>query len=94
MSGDGARSGVPGGAELVAFLEAVLMDTDAERIAVARHRVASLLGDAALVDAAATIASFNAVVKLADGTGIPLEPAKEERTRDFRSQLDIESFRA
>jgi hypothetical protein len=39
------------------------------------------------------VASFNAVVKIADGTGIPLEPAKEERTRDIRAALAIDAFR-
>jgi hypothetical protein len=49
---------------------------------------------AALVDAAAAIASFNAVVKVADGTGIPLEAAKEARTRDIRGTLAIDAFRS
>ena len=47
--------------------------------------------DAALVDACATLASFNAVVKIADGTGIPLEEAKEiapaRSARTWRSTI-------
>ena len=58
-----------------------------------RARVIAELGGAAFVDTCATVASFNAVVKLADATGIPLEAAKEERTRDFRDRLGIEAFR-
>ena len=61
--------------------------------ATARAAVRAALGDAALVDAAATIASFNAIVKIADGTGIPIEPWKEERTRDFRAGLGIEGWK-
>ena len=60
----------------------------------ARQRVRRAIGDAAFVDLAATVASFNAVVKLADGTGIPLEEAKEARTRDFRAALGIEGYRS
>lgn len=60
---------------------------------IARRDARAALGDAALVDLCATVASFSAVVKLADGTGIPLEAAKEERTRDFRAALGIEAFR-
>jgi hypothetical protein len=51
------------------------------------------LGDAAFVDACAAIASFNAVVKVADGTGIPIEDWKVERTRDIRAALAIDSYR-
>ena len=52
------------------------------------------LGAAALVDAAAIVASFNAVVKIADATGSPLEDYKAEATRDLRSALDLDRLRA
>ena len=77
---------------LVTFVEAVLGD-DMNALAAARAAVQASLGDAALVDVCATIASFNAVVKLADGTGIPLEPWKIERTADIRTPLGIEAYR-
>jgi len=44
------------------------------------------------VDACATIASFSAVVKIADGAGIPLEDYKEEATREMRSEFAINQF--
>lgn len=88
-AGDGG--GVPNGAELLAFVEAILsVDGD---LAAARKVVRTSLGDAAFVDACATVASFNAVVKIADGTGIPLEAWKAERTKDLRAELGIEAFR-
>lgn len=59
----------------------------------ARAAVRRDLGDAAFVDACAAIASFNAVVKLADGTGIPIEDWKAERTRDIRRALAIDAYR-
>ena len=77
---------------LVAFVEAVL-GADASVLVAARDATPGGVGDAAFVDACATVASFNAVVKLADGTGIPLEDAKEARTRDLRAALAIDTFR-
>jgi len=50
------------------------------------------MGDSAFVDTCATIASFSAVVKIADGTGIPLEDYKEEASHDIREALSINKF--
>ncbi len=83
---------MPHGALLTAFVEACLGE-DAAALAAARNRVRAAIGDAGFVDLCATVASFNAVVKIADGTGIPLEPAKEVRTRDIRAALAIDAFR-
>lgn len=87
------ESRVPHGALLIGFVEAVL-GQDVAVLAAARGEVRAALSDAAFVDVCATVASFNAVVKIADGTGIPLEDWKAERTRDIRQALDIEAFRA
>jgi hypothetical protein len=54
--------------------------------------VHAALGAAALVDAAAVVASFNAVVKLADACGIPLEDFKAEATADLRAELQLEKL--
>lgn len=76
---------------LAAFVEAVLKRTsDRSRL---REEIGLAAGDAAVVDCCATIASFNAVVKIADGTGIPLEDWKEKRTRDLRQALAIDTYR-
>jgi len=82
---------VPHGALLVEFGEAVLRG-DAARRTAARQAVLDTLGAAALVDAAAIVASFNSVVIIADGTGIPLEEAKAEATADLRSALGLEKL--
>lgn len=88
--GDG---GVPHGAVLASFVDAVI-GGDTAGLAIARKAVRRAVGDAAFVDVCATVASFNAVVKIADGTGIPLEEAKEARTRDIREALDINAFQS
>ena len=83
---------MPHGAVITAFVEAVL-GADADQRTAARQAARESLGEAAFVDICATIASFNAVVKIADGTGIPLETAKEARTRDLRDALGVDEFR-
>ncbi len=41
------------------------------------------------LDAAAVIAGFDGITRIADATGIPLEPAKAEQTADFRKELGL-----
>ena len=89
LAGDGAAIGVPHCALLVEFGEAMLGD-DAHRQALVRQKLHDALGPKALVDAAAIVASFNAVVKVADGSGIPLETQKAQLTSDFRAELGLE----
>lgn len=80
---------MPDGDLLLAFTEAVLGSDDKAlddvRIAL-RHR----MGDAALVDVAATVASYNSIVKVADATGIPLDTETADETADIRAELGIE----
>lgn len=89
LAGDAAEVGVPQGALLVEYGEAMLGD-DPNRQGRARQTLYEYLGAAALVDAAAIVASFNAVVKVADGIGIPLETQKAQLTSDFRAELGLE----
>jgi hypothetical protein len=86
-SGDG---NIPHGALLVRFAEAVLGDDQA--LPGIQVEIRQKLGDAALVDAAAIVATFNAIDRVADSTGIPIEDAKAEATADFRSTLGINTF--
>ena len=92
MAGDGAATGVHHGALLIDFAETTL-GADAKRQAHIREAVQKTLGTAALVDAAAVVASFNAVVKIADATGIPLEDFKADATRVLRQELDLDRLR-
>jgi hypothetical protein len=86
--GDG---NVPHGALLVAFAEAVL-GVDNERLADTQSRIRAAMGDAALVDAAAIVATFNAIDRVADATGIQIEDAKAQATADVRAALGINAF--
>jgi len=84
---------VPAGLELTRLVEAALAE-DETALSRARRAARHAVGGAGLVDAAAAIASFNAVVKIADGTGIPIEDWKAERTSDLRAALGIDDYRA
>ena len=89
--GNAADSGIPNAEELVEFAEAVL-DPDETRIAAARKAVLDAMGEAALCDAAAVAGNFNAIDRVADSTGIPLEAEKAAMTEDFRAALGINEF--
>ncbi len=89
MAGEG-ESGVGHEQALLAFADAAVGAT--EQLAEARAAVLRDLGEAALLDAAAVIAGFDAITRVADGTGIPLEEAKAEATAAWRAELRIDDF--
>lgn len=87
-TGDG---GVPHGARLLAFTDAVMRGSDED---VERERTAlrAVLTDAEYVDAVATIGAFNVVDRIADSTGIALDSNLEELSKDVRAELDLARF--
>ena len=86
--GDG---GIPDGALLAAFAEAVVGDDDAA-LAKARKAVLDALGAAALVDACGVAATFNAIDRVADSTGIPIDEKRIEPSAGLRASLGIDRF--
>lgn len=80
-SGEGT-GGVPFGAELLAFTEAIA-DWDDEELAGARERLRSAAGERFMVDAAAVAANFEMMTRVADGTGARFD----HETRDARAGL-------
>ena len=89
-SADG-DSGVPNGRRLIAFAESVLGEDDAA-LTRARDDLAAALGPAGLADAAAVVGLFDAIDRVADATGIPLEDEKAAASADFRATLDLDRF--
>jgi hypothetical protein len=81
-----SETGVPHAALLLTFADAVIAGNAIEA---QRDRVIAALGDAAMIDAAAVVAGFDGITRIADATGIPIEPAKAEQTADFRSELEL-----
>jgi alkylhydroperoxidase family enzyme len=84
-------SGIPNATLLIEFAEAVL-GTDAARLAAARSKVLEVLGAEALVDAAAVAGFFNAIDRVADATGTPLDEKTLADTAELREELGIDEF--
>ena len=91
MGGGEGDGGVAHGKILVDFAETLLGDDEAA-LRTAREAVREQMGAAALVDTAAVAALFNAIDRLADSSGIPLEPEKAAVSADFRAELGINEF--
>jgi len=84
-------AGVPHGRPLLRFAEAVLGEDDAV-LANVRAELMEVLHPQGLVDAAAVVGLFNAIDRVADATGIPLEAEKAEASADFRAALGLDRF--
>jgi hypothetical protein len=91
VHGPGADTGVRHGAELVAFVDAVMGDDPTERER-ARGALRAALSPAAFVDACAVVGVFNVVDRIADATGIPLDGGMAALSRDVRRELDLGRF--
>ncbi len=86
--GDG---GIPNGGLLIEFAEAAIGRDDG-RLTGAREQLLQALGSAALVDAAGVVATFNAIDRVADATGTPIDEERMETTAEMRAQLGIDRF--
>lgn len=89
----GHASGIAHGDALVAFAEAVVSG-DAAAIASTRQRLTDAMGVAAMVDAAAVVSNFERMVRIADGTGIPLDARLETIGRPVIDELELDRLRA
>ena len=92
LSDRATDGGVVAGAALAAYADAFFEGGNG--FAAARDRLRAEVGEEASVDAAATLAIFNAVVRIADATGIPLEEAKAELSADIRDDLGLDDWSA
>jgi hypothetical protein len=81
--------GVPASTELLAFTNAVELGGD---IGAVRAALAEAIGDEATLEAAATIAIFNGLVRVADGTGIRLDDGVFAASVDERELLGFNRF--
>jgi len=90
-TGNDVQSGVPAGEELVEFAEAGLGD-NIEHIARARSQLEDVVGTEGMVDAAGVIANFQRMVRIADGTGIPLDDPVLMLTTNERETFGINRF--
>ena len=77
-------AGLPHGAELVAFAEAIAQWDDGA-LGAARERLVECAGEAFMIDAAAVAANFEMMTRVADGTGARHSP---ERAASMAPMLD------
>jgi hypothetical protein len=82
-------AGVVHGALLLAFTEAVMRG---EPAIMERERVRAVLSPESFVEVAALIGAFNSVDRIADATGIPLDPMMHAMSKEVREQLDLARF--
>ncbi|MEM7080499.1 MAG: alkylhydroperoxidase-related (seleno)protein [Pseudomonadota bacterium] len=93
VAGSGTESKVPHGALLIALAEeALATPRDEDRLASLRASIIERLGSEALVDAAAVIGNFQRMVRIADGTGIPLDRSIALMGAAIREELALDKF--
>ncbi|PPR12259.1 MAG: hypothetical protein CFH41_00295 [Alphaproteobacteria bacterium MarineAlpha11_Bin1] len=76
---------------MIEFAEAILGE-DRPRLTNARQEILKALGPDAVVDSAGVAALFNAIDRVADATGAPLEADKAEMSADLRKEIGIDEF--
>lgn len=91
LGDSGKDTGIPDADVLIRFAE-VVIGYDLDAIGEARQALIERMGEAALVDAAGIAANFNAIDRVADSSGIPLEEDKAAMTEEFRQELGINEF--
>lgn len=87
----GLDAGVPHGRALVTFVDAVT-GSDRDAAAEARSTLAAEAGPTAVVEAAAVLANFEMMTRIADGTGAVQNPAHVERLSVEREALGLDRF--
>lgn len=89
VAGDDHR--VPLAVELVGFVDAVVSG-DRTAADTARSALGDSGGPAAVVDAAAVLANFEMMTRVADGTGARQLPQRVASLADERTRLGIDTF--
>ncbi len=93
-AGSGVDSGIPHGQLLTEFVEVTLggSEDDRKRATEVRTELVDAMNAEALVDAAGIIGNFQRMVRIADGTGIPLDRPVSVISANLRSELGIDKF--
>lgn len=83
--------GVPAGGLLVAFTEAIVRAEfdDLERL---RTELIAEVGPDGAAHAAATVSAFSGLVRVADGTGIPIDDGLAAVSIDARAELGLADY--
>jgi hypothetical protein len=90
IAGNG-DSGLPHGAELIAFAEAAVSG-DPVALPQARDRLSDTAGHDVMIDAAAIIANFEMMTRVADTTGAAVNERAADATAAARAAIDVDAF--
>ena len=88
---DGGDSGISHGVFLTGLVEAA-MTKDEQRLSRLREQGVEIMGAGALVDAIAVASSFNAITRIADAIGIPLDDRMATGSVEVREVVGINDF--
>jgi hypothetical protein len=91
--GSAAGGGVKYGEELMHFAGCIASRDETE-LTSARDNLQRVAGPEVVTDAAAVAANFQRMVRIADSTGIPLDPVSSALSKDARESLNLESFQS
>ena len=69
-----------------------LVGLDSDKLSDSRQKIIDTLGYTVLVEAAATVATFSMLDRIANATGIPLETEMVKMSADFREGLGINNY--
>ena len=83
-------AGVLHGELLVRFVDATYGDTAV--LAAVRDEMVDTLGGEVMVDAAAVVANFHMMTRIADGTGTPIDDGSEKMSQELTADLGIDGF--
>ncbi len=83
--------GVPFGAELLAFAEAIA-EWDDEELAETRERLCAAAGEPFMIDAAAVAANFEMMTRVADGTGARFDDATRHARAGLTHSLGVDHW--
>ena len=91
VSGKDVEQAVPHGPLLVAFVDAIVGE-DPALAEQARSALADAAGPAAVSDAAAIVANFEMMTRVADSSGARVQGERLESTRREREELGVDAF--
>ena len=80
---------IPGGAELLDFVDAALTGSDT---AAARAAIGTTLGNEAVVDAAGVMGNFEMMNRIADGVGMPVGAGRRRQMAEVIDDLGLDRF--
>ncbi len=88
--GGDAAIGIAEGGLLIDFAEAVVLATD--EVDPLRNRLLDRIGPAGTAHAAATVTAFSGLVRVADGTGIPIDDGLAAVSAQLRDELALDQL--